>query len=406
MKVSKPDADSKVKRETSKPSRPASRVIGCRRLFAVACLALSLICVVPLVLTSPELHWHIDNYVQPPIIAPAPASKESDLIAFICRRVGEKPPGAVYVIYPDGSQLKQIHARPYTSFADLSWSPDGNWLAVLAENHFLSPFPNERFEIFRIRFDGLDYKRLTYNRFREIAPRWSKNGRSISFIRDGILHSISSDSGRGISRAYKSRIAARLARRPFDWSADDQRIIATGNYDALLYGSEPDGSDWRVLTRTGTYLSGAAWAPNAEQILYFGHGLGLEYSVLAVFNVKEQVEEFSVKMDLIRGAQWSPNGQWIAIVGRTLDDDEDMHIFLLDVDTGVIDYVKRFDTARLGYISWSSDSEWIAFDDYDYSLGDEDKYIDRLFKIKRDGTDLQQLVEIDCSITGVSWSPK
>ncbi|MCY4070979.1 MAG: hypothetical protein OXG60_06750 [Chloroflexi bacterium] len=387
-----------------KKRRSRPRAIGCRRLFLAAGIVLSLLCSLPIVLTLPELQWHIDHNVRPPIIAPAPASKESDLIAFICGGIYKNPRSAVYVIHSDGSQLRQIHARPRMSFANLSWSPDGYWMAVLAERDFFVLPSNEKFEIFRIRFDGLDYKRLTYNRFREIAPRWSKDGKSISFVHRGNLHRIS-DNGQEISRSYRSRIVARpWDRRPFDWSADDQRIIATGNYDALVYGSDPDGSDWRVLTRTGTYLSDVAWAPNDEQIMYFGHGLGLEYSELAVFNVKEQVEEFSLKMEFIYDAQWSPNGKWIAIKGEKLDEGEGIHIFLLDVDTAVVDYVKRLDTGKLGDISWSPDSEWIAFSVYDYLF--EDEYISRMFKIKRDGRDLQRLTDMDCTIEEISWSPK
>ncbi|MCY4536846.1 MAG: hypothetical protein OXE52_01305, partial [Chloroflexi bacterium] len=64
-------------------------------------------------------------------------------------------------------------------------------------------------------------------------------------------------------------------------------------------------------------------------------------------------------------------------------------------------YVTAISTGDIGAISWSPDSEWIAFSTY--PRGGEDS---RIFKIKRDGTALHQLTRIDCGITEISWSPK
>ncbi|MCY4019082.1 MAG: hypothetical protein OXG39_06710 [Chloroflexi bacterium] len=381
--------------------RTGFRAIGCRRLFAAACLALGLLCLVPLVLTSPELHWHIDNYVQPPIIAPAPASKESDLIAFICKWYGRNQPGAVYVIHPNGSHLRQIRARPHQSYAHLSWSPDGIWVTVVASNHAFGHLPNESFEIYRIRFDGLDSTRLTYNRLREFAPHWSNDGRSISFISRGAIHRIS-DSGHEISRSYNSYIKPYpWGRRVFDWSSDDRRLVIVGTHGAVLYSTNPDGSDLGVLTRAETRPDAVAWAANDEQILYYSRDMLSDYRTLTVFNVTSRSEDTSLKMDAIQDARWSPNSEWIAIKGRALDESEGEHIYLLDIDTGAMNYVTTMSTGDFGGISWSPDSEWIAFSTYPRSGGDS-----RVFKIKRDGTALQQLVEMDCGIREISWSPK
>ena len=377
------------------------RVVSCRRLFLMACIALCLMCSLPFVLTSPELHWHIDHNIKPPNITPVPASKESDLIAFICKWYGRNQPGAVYVIHPNGSHLRQIRARPHQSYAHLSWSPDGLWVAVVASNHAFGLFPNENHEIYRIRFDGLDSRRLTYNRLREFAPRWSKDGRSIWFFSSGAMHKASID-GHEISQSYYSSIGKYLLiRRPVDWSSDEQRIVAIGTYDAILSGSNPDGSDWRVLTRAGMRPDAVAWSADDERILYYGHDVGFEFDTLAVFDVKKQVEDFSLKMDLIHDAQWSPDSNWIAIKGRALDEEAGIHLYLLDVDTGDMHYIPAMTTGDLGAISWSPDSEWIAYFTYPSSGG-----YSRLFKIKRDGTALQQLHELDCRITELSWSPE
>ncbi|MCY4019083.1 MAG: hypothetical protein OXG39_06715 [Chloroflexi bacterium] len=380
--------------------RTASRAIGCRRLFLAACIALGLICSLPFVLTSPELQWHIDHNIRPPIITPAPASKESDLIAFICTRNHGSHPGAIYIIHPDGRQVRQIHARSYARYADLSWSPDGMWVAVVI-SYVYGFLPNEKYEIYRIRFDGLDSRRLTYNHFREFGPRWSKDGKSIWFFSSETMHKTSVD-GAEISQSYDSYIGASLLiRRPVDWSSDEQRIIAIGTYDAILSGSDPDGSDWRELTRAGMRPDAVAWSGDDERIMYFSNDVSFEFSKLVVFDVKKQVEHFSLKMNSIHDARWLPDGNWIAIKGRALDEDEGAHIYLLDIHTGVMNYITAMTTGDLGKISWSPDSEWIAFSTYPWSGGDS-----RIFKIKRDGTAFHQLTRIDCRIREISWSPK
>ena len=150
-------------------------------------------CSLPFILTAPELHWHIDNNIRPPLITPAPTNRTSDLIAFICEGRYDGWPDAIYTVHPDGSHLRQIRARPYQSYSQMTWSPDGAWLLFVASNHFLTMLPDEKYEVYRIRFDGLDSRRLTYNRIIEVAPflvaRWaihhilSRNNHSHRFPR-------------------------------------------------------------------------------------------------------------------------------------------------------------------------------------------------------------------------------
>ncbi|MCY4019634.1 MAG: hypothetical protein OXG39_09515 [Chloroflexi bacterium] len=190
-------------------------------------------------------------------------------------------------------------------------------------------------------------------------------------------------------------------RRLVDWSSDEQRIIVIGTYDAILSGSDFDGSDWREFTRAGMRPDAVAWSADDERIMYFSNDVSFEFSKLVVFDVKKQVEHFSLKMNSIHDARWLPDGNWIAIKGRALDEDGGAHIYLLDIDAGVMNYVTTMRTGDLGRISWSPDSEWIAFSTYPWSGGDS-----RIFKIKRDATDLQQLTDMDCRIREMSWSPK
>lgn len=379
------------------------RAFGCRRLFWTAATVLGLMCSLPFILNAPELHWHIHNNIRQPLITPAPASKTSDLIAFICKWRRDSRLGAIYTIRPDGSDLRKIRARPYEEYSQFSWSPDGAWLVFVATNHFLTMLPEERYEIYRVRFDGLDSRRVTYNRLIELAPIWSYDGRSILFMSRRVIYEISVE-GHEISRTHNAyapnRMAGRWGRRAIDWTSDGRRIIGIGTYDALLYGRKRDASDWQVLTRAEMRPDALAWANDDERFLYYSNGFSYEFSKLAVFDVKKKVEHFSLELDLIIDAHWSPDARWIAIKGRMLGESDEMHIFLVDADSGDMQRLTTMRAGDFGAISWSPDSEWIAFSTYPRSGGNS-----RIFKIRRDGASLQQLIEIDCHITEISWSP-
>ncbi len=400
MRNSKSDADNKVKRDKDKSSRPAPRAYGCRRLFALACIALGLICSVPVVLTSPELQWHINHNIRrPPVITPAPASKTSEMIAFTCGKYGDFPRNSLYTVYSDGSHLRRVRQHPFRSYEDISWSPDGIWIAMVVENLDYNLWRSSKYEIYRVRFDGLDSLRLTYNDRRESFPVWSDDGGSITFISEQSIHQISLN-GHEISRSDNPHISEYVWSRPFDWSSDKQRY-AFSEFEVLSYGRNPDGSDLQS-ERMEHGIKGLEWAPNSEEILYYFYNV---YK-LEIIDVKTKAAAFSLDMNNIWDARWSPDGNWIAIMGQMPDERSVTRLYVLDIQSGDIQTVTIDDIRIRSSISWSPDSEWIAFSHFDYSFGDENKYIGRLFKIKRDGRDLQQLIDLDCRIEEISWSPK
>ena len=385
------------------------RTYGCRRLFLGACIALGLLCSLPLVLTSPTLQWHIDNSIRQSIFTREPGNKESNIIAFTCHPHPGTRDDAIYTIRPDGSHLRMIHTRPHEGYRWISWSPDGNWLAmVVRHDPVLYMWQSVNYEIYRVRFDGLSSRRLTYNRFKEIAPRWSDDGKSIWFQSDGTIHQISID-GHEISQSHNRYVPrSTWITRLVDWSSNEQTIIGFGGYGVLMVGTNPDGSDWRVLTKAGMTLRTVAWAPNDEQIMYFTFDLNYDLQKLVIFNMKEQVEDFSIEMDRVSYAQWSPDARWIAIEGQAPDEEMGTTLYLLDSDTGDMNSLSEWRSSSAGAVfglSWSPDSEWIAFS-IGRRLFQKDPPGSRIFKTRPDGTDLQHLIDMDCDVSELAWSPK
>ena len=397
---SKSDFGDKFKRVQKKTSYPASRAYGCRRLFLAGCLTLASICAVPVVLTSPELHWHIDNYIQPPVITPAAASSESDMIAFICRKYDEYPRNRLFILNPDTGGLRQVFKNHSRRYRDISWSPDGAWLLMSAENMafygYFWRYSNS--EIYRVRFDELESRRLTYNQNDYYFPHWSDDGSSISFYSHKSIHQISVN-GNEVSQTDNAHISALFSPTLFAWSSDNQ-MFAYSPHSFVAFGTNPDGRDWKELEKMEHSVDGIEWSPTNEEILYYSS------DKLVVFNVKTNAERTSVNMGVIFGARWSPDGNWIAIMGRAENVDSGIYLYLLDVQTSDIQSLTNGDIGTSGSISWSPDSEWIAFSDFEWSFRYEDRIIGRLYSIKREGTGLQQLADMDCRIDEISWSPR
>ena len=364
-------------------------------------------------LYSVEVQRHVERFANELI----PTDKESDVLAITC----EHPWGnsGLYTVRADGSQLRPIREGSAQHFTSLSWSPDGNWIVL--EIRYEGYRSVEGFwnfgvysDIYRIRFDGGISRRFTPHRKRNLDPKWSHDGASIYF------HAASVSPGRpsGLYRlAVDSGELEQITQLDYDaYSVSPNgRLIsilpnATGD-SSLDYSLHRDQSELRLLIphkirRIKTPFQ--QWAPIDERFLYHEYAGSLH-----VFEVETLVKEYSLKLR-VKSARWAPNGRWIAIISE-----EDVHgensestkmgdgestgfisvqdnLYVLDIHTGRVEEVIN-DIYSTG-VSWSPDSEWIAF---------VSKFHDgQLFKIKRDGTAMQQLTDLDCRVSEISWSPK
>jgi Tol biopolymer transport system component len=102
-------------------------------------------------------------------------SPAGDRIAFASDRDGQYH---LYTIRPDGTQLTRL---THTAGIDahLAWSRDGQWIAFASaatgylDEALLHPGnPQQNGELFVMRADGSDVRRLTINPFEDATPAW------------------------------------------------------------------------------------------------------------------------------------------------------------------------------------------------------------------------------------------
>ncbi len=102
-------------------------------------------------------------------------SPKGDLIAFTSRRDDNYD---IYSIKPDGTDLKKLTSDPGND-AHSVWSPDGKWIAFSSgrtgfkDESALHPYnPQPYGEICVMHADGTDLRVLTDNQYEEATPAW------------------------------------------------------------------------------------------------------------------------------------------------------------------------------------------------------------------------------------------
>ena len=348
---------------------------------------------------------------------PVRIPKISELIAFVCGgntdRYNRIFSNRLYTITPDGSHLRDISIDESMIHYDLDWSPDGEWLAISLQYDKIASFMDEwnmaafYHEIHRLRYDGTEARRLTYNDSDEKKPRWTGDNGDILYhdARSGArLHRVS-------AQASGTRALTDFEVAEFDISPDRQKLAVVARIrdgePQPIYLMNPDGSEIKHVLTTEIKVSDIRWSPGNKRILFYGYN-----SLPTIYNIEAEREE-PAPLIRISSARWSPDHRSIAIIGGldryredgewidingTSDEKVRNSIYLYDLKTGELKQLVSAYEGTVSSVSWSPDSQWLAF-----SQGDPQSQV---YKIGADGSGMQQLTNLDCHAYDVAWSPK
>jgi Tol biopolymer transport system component len=101
-------------------------------------------------------------------------SPRGDLIAFVRQYQGDYE---VFSIRPDGKDLRRLTNSPGNE-AHLAWSPDGEWLLFSSsrmgfkDEALYTDAPQPYGELFMMRYDGTHVQQLTDNQWEDAGPGW------------------------------------------------------------------------------------------------------------------------------------------------------------------------------------------------------------------------------------------
>lgn len=167
----------------------------------------------------------------------------------------------VWLMRGDGSDPKRLTSDGANNQTPC-WSPDGRLIAFVSDR-------DGNKEVYTVKADGTTPLNLTHNPAEDWTPAWSPDGTTIAFssYRDGNWEIYLMDANGANPRRLTHNSAADYAP---SWSPDGQRIAfqsnRDGNWEIYVIGS--DGKGTLRLTNDEATDSAPAWSPDGERIAF------------------------------------------------------------------------------------------------------------------------------------------
>jgi len=287
---------------------------------------------------------------------------------------------------------------------NLQIAPDGEWV-IYTVSQLDSVRDRNESDLYITRWDGSRTLRLTYSPESEGSPRFSPDGKYISYTSSRGL-----PSGRGAQVWLLDRSGGEAQKLTdvkggvsgYEWSPDAKRLV--------LSVQDPDPDAERPPAADTTRPRPAS--PIVVDRYHFkedGEGyLGNRRRHLYLFDVEsKKIDQLTTGKFTESNPSWSPDGQWIAFVserGADPDRKNDSNIFVVEARvTAQPRQLTKFEGPDGGRPVWSADGKTIA-----YQQGSEPKLyaydLDKLAVVPVDGGDARVVTSaLDRAVNAPVW---
>lgn len=242
----------------------------------------------------------------------------------------------LYTMKADGTDAKRLTDTAGNVFSP-SWSPDGTQIAFVTDR-------DGNPEIYTMNSDGTKIRRLTNNGINDLDPQWSPDGSKIVFVseRDGNREIyVMNTNGANVARLTNNGASDSQPA----WSPDGKQIIFSSDRnlpvekqaESDLYVMNADGSNVKRLLDHAGGDWGAAWSPDGKRIAFYTAGFGQAGGDVAggdLFIVNTDGSGLvQLSPDSVGGRDpsWSPNGRFLAF-SSARNDDALFDIYTIAVD--------------------------------------------------------------------------
>jgi len=226
-------------------------------------------------------------------------------IAFVLKK-GQN--SDIYTINFDGTELLRV-----TNFQSLTlvprWSPDGKFISFTS-------YRNGNPDLYIKSMNGAKVEKIANFDGINLAGSWSRDGRKLllTLSKDGNEEIYAMDLGsRNLERlTYNFAIDVSPA-----WSPDNKRIAFVSNRSGSpqIFTMGADGSDVKRLTYDGNYNTSPSWSSRDNRIAYEGRVNGH----FQIFSVNEDGSSpLQLTFDNIdhESPSWSPDGRYLVFSTR------------------------------------------------------------------------------------------
>jgi len=315
----------------------------------------------------------------------------------------------------------------FKDIRDAQCSPDGKYVAYVMSQVDVKGDKGGNAHIWMISYDGSNNQQITNSDQSESAPRWSPDGKYLSFTssrpgaaRGNQIWLLPRSGGEALQlTGVKGRLSS------YEWAPDSKRIalvIADPDPD----NPDPDNPATPAAAAGGRGGRGGAGGPAPKPIAIDrykykqdvqGYLLSGRHTYIYLFDiVTKKLDRLTTQKTWDEGGpSWSPDGAKIAFTSNHVADpdrDPGGQVFVAEAKAGATEKVltpidARGGGGRGGKPEWSHDGKWIAF-----LQGEEKKWgaysQEHLAIVPSDGSAPPTLVkaamELDRGVSAPSWS--
>ena len=275
----------------------------------------------------------------------------------------------VFAQAPARRLLKIEDMHSFHNVGDPQLSPDGAWVAYTVSSVDTAADKSDT-DIWMASWDGKQQLRITSSTENENAPRWSPDGRYLSFLssRPGKARGTQVwllDRNGGEAQQFtdvKGRISA------YDWSPDSKKLVLT------MSESDPNSPDDTAAGAAGGRGSAAVPKPIVIDRYKFKQDvvgyLTQKPSRLYFYDVEtKKAEALTPESIEIGPPSWSPDGRYIAFMSKQGKDSErynTWNVYIMEARPGAMPrQVTHYDGVRAsgsrGRPEWSRDGSRLVY---------------------------------------------